>query len=82
MSLELYNPNVITKPQTPEGHSGDNVFMFLPFYAYGYWSPSGRQLTFLGSEIPQRSSRPVMGLARPDTFRKDASSCPIAASVI
>ena len=82
MSIEFFNPNIIRKSTTPEGHAGENVFIFLPFYEYGYWSPSGRQLTFLSGEIVQKSSRPVQGITRPDSFRKDASSCPIAPTVL
>lgn len=74
--VQLFNPNLTPKSVTPEGHTGADAFMFLPFYAYGYWSPSGRQLTFLTGELKQKSSRVLNGISRPDVFRKDASSCP------
>lgn len=75
---EYFNPNLIGRPATPEGHVGVNANIFLPFYSYGRWYASGKQLTYLTAEIRQKRSRPVLGLTRPDTFRKDASSCPIA----
>lgn len=81
--VALFNPNRgQSRAVTPEGHAGPNVFIPLPFYANGFWSPSGRKLTFLTGEIIQRKSRPNMGLTRPDTFRKDASSCPVGTAVV
>lgn len=72
----LFNPNIVPKSATPEGHTGKYAGFLLPFYSYGYWFASGLQLTFLQSEIVQKTSVPaVLGLTRPDTFRKDASSC-------
>lgn len=80
--MQFWNPNLISKQATPEGHAGVNASIFLPFYQYGRWFPSGQQLTFLTSEIPQRSSRILNGLSRPNTFRKDASSCPVGTSIV
>lgn len=80
MSLSLFNPLHIPKVATPEGHTGPHARLFLPFYQYGYWFANGQQLSFIHAELPQRSSRLLNGLTRPDTFRKDASSCPVAAS--
>lgn len=73
--MEFFNPNVIGKPTTPEGHVGGNALLLLP---YTYWNSSGKLFTFVSSELAQRASRPVHGLTKPDTFRKDASSCPTA----
>lgn len=76
--INLFNPNLTPKSVTPEGHTGENSFMFLPFYTYGYWNSSGKQLTFLTGELPQRSRFVLNGITRPNVFRKDASSCPTA----
>lgn len=75
MPIQFYNPNVIGKQATPEGHIGPNANVFLP---YRYWFASGRQITFLTGELPQRRSRILNGTTKPDTFRKDASDCPLA----
>jgi hypothetical protein len=80
MSITLFNPEITRKQVTPEGDAGDNVF--IPLIGYGYWNPSGRELTFLTGEIVQKASRTLMGLSRPNTFRKDASSCNVAATPI
>lgn len=72
--MEFFNPLSPVKAQTPEGHTGLNAHVYLPFY--GYWFASGQQYTFLTGEIAQRPSRPLLGLTRPDTFRKDCCGCP------
>lgn len=69
----FYNPLTPVKPLTPEGTAGANALVYVPFY--GYWSPSGKQYTFLTGEIVQTPSRPLMGLSRPDTFKKDCCGC-------
>lgn len=71
--ITLFNPNITKKAVTPEGDAGDNVF--IPLIGYGYWNPSGRILAFSTGEIVQKPSRTLMGLTRPNTFRKDASDC-------
>lgn len=75
--MELFNPNVIGRQATPEGHVGQNAHVFIPFGGIvgGYWFASGLELTFLTGEIRQRSSSIINGLSRPNSFRKDASSC-------
>lgn len=80
--MEIFNPNIISKQATVEGHAGENASFFLPFYEKGRWYPSGLELTFLSTEIVQKSSRIHNGLSRPDTFRKDASSCPIGTALV
>lgn len=76
--MNIFNPNVIHQAQTPEGHAGPNAGFLLPFYSYGHWYASGLQQSFVNSEIVQRGSTPLRGRSRPNTFRKDASSCPTA----
>lgn len=76
--MQFFNPNITPKAATPEGHAGANAAVYLPFYEHSYWFANGLQYTFHSAEIPQRSSRILNGLKRPNTFRKDASSCPVA----
>jgi hypothetical protein len=78
--MHFYNPLSPLKPATPEGHAGRYAHIYLPFY--GYWFASGQQYTFLTGEIVQRPSRPVLGLSRPDTFRKDCCDCPSTTAVV
>lgn len=72
--MVFYNPLTAVKPATPEGHTGRYAHIYLPFY--GYWFASGQEYTFASGEIIQRASRPLMGLTRPDSFRKDCCGCP------
>jgi hypothetical protein len=80
--MEFFNPNLMPKQATPEGHAGPYAGFYLPFYQYGYWFKSGQQITFLTGELPQRASTVLLGLNKPNTFRKDASSCPGTAQIV
>lgn len=75
MTLQLFNPNLIYPPQTPEGEAGPNAGFVLPFYPWAYWYANGLRQVFSNSEIPQKRSTPYRGVPMPNTFRKDASAC-------
>lgn len=78
--MEFYNPNIAVKGTTPEGHAGAYAGFHLPFH--GYWFSSGQQIEFHTGELVQQPSRPLLGISRPDTFRKDCCSCPEAPAVL
>lgn len=71
--MEFFNPLNQLRSADAEGHAGPYASFYLPFH--GYWFASGQQYTFLSGEIAQRPSKTVLGLSRPDTFRKDCCGC-------
>lgn len=79
--MEFYNPNLTVKPATIEGHTGEFANFFLPFYEYGYWFASGQQYTF-SAEIPQKPTKILLGITRPDTFQKDCCHCGTTAALL
>lgn len=74
--MEILNPNKIYQAQTPQGYSGLHAGFTLPFYTYSYYYADGLQQDFTAqSEISQKSSNPILGRSRPDTFQKDCCDC-------
>lgn len=80
--MNFFNPNVTVKSATIEGHTGANAGFYLPFSEFGYWFASGQEVTFLTGEITQRSSKPLLGLSRPNTFQKDCCGCPVGTELV
>jgi len=80
MALNIYNPNLPMKQASPVGHVGPNAHVYLPVGGYSFFS--GQQYTFLTGRIPQRSSRIFNGTTKPNTFRKDASYCPVSPTAL
>lgn len=76
MAIVLYNPYSKQNQTTIEGHVGAAFHFMLP---YALFNPSGLQIASSSGEAPQRTARVINGVTRPDTFRKDASQCPVAA---
>ena len=72
---DLFNINRIGKLSTRDGGVSADTAIFLPFYAAGYWYPSGQTLTFPRSTIPQEPGLTLEGTIKANTFQKDCCTC-------
>ena len=68
MAIQLLPLSWVGPITTREGHVGGNALTLLPFY--GFWSPSGKVLTFPRSQVPQNNSQRFGPVPMPDTFQK------------
>lgn len=75
MSTPLMPLCSIGKPTNRDGGVGAFPVLMIPFYAYGYWYPSGQQYTFPNSELPQQLGLTEAPTNQQNTFIKAAGIC-------
>ena len=73
MSIELLPLCSVPKVATRDGGVGAEARLLLPFY--GYWYPSGQELTFPESAVAQDDSRTLNGTNQPNLFTKSVGYC-------
>lgn len=68
MAIQLLPTSWVGPITTREGNVGGNALILLPFY--GFWSPSGKILTFPRSRTPQNNSPRFGPVPMEDNYQK------------
>lgn len=74
MAITLISLCKTRRSASREGLSGGS-FQEIPFYPGGFFSPSGQQLSFPTSVMPNAKGTTMNGRVMPDTFTKGSSVC-------
>lgn len=68
MAIQLLPTSWVGPVTTREGNVGGDAKLLLPFY--GFWSPSGKVLTFPRSAVPQNTNPHFGPIPMPDNYQK------------
>lgn len=75
MAIRFFNMGAVRRPASRDGYAGGS-FMEVPFYPGGFYSPSGKILSFPQSVIkPTNFQKTLSGRSMPDTYSKGSSLC-------
>lgn len=77
MSKPLLPLCAVPKIAMRDAWTGATAHIFLPFYTYGYWFPSGQQYTFPSGTANQDPTltTSLYGTSKPNTFVKAPQIC-------